>query len=117
MSSSQEVASFSRRNLETICAFGHKTTRITKQLRVHQINILELWRVKSSDHNLIQDPDPGSKPMVRDFETTLISSVSVFLQFFRLNKSRNQGEGFKNGRIEHFPHCYTKTYAKTLVLP
>lgn len=88
MSSSQEVASFSRRNLETICAFGHKTTRITKQLRVHQINILELWRVKSSDHNLIQDPDPGSKPMVRDFETTLISSVSVFLQFFRLNKPK-----------------------------
>lgn len=82
MSSSQEVASFSRRNLETICAFGHKTTRITKQLRVHQINILELWRVKSSD------PDPGSKPMVRDFETTLISSVSVFLQFFRLNKPK-----------------------------
>lgn len=49
VSSSQEFPSFSR------------TTEITKQLRVHQINILELWRVKSSDHNPIQDLDPGPK--------------------------------------------------------
>lgn len=65
--------------------------RDTKQLRVHQINILELWRVKSSDHNTIQDLDPGST-------TTLISSVSVFLQFFQIKQTQEIEE--KDSKME-----------------